>query len=177
MLRRAQSKLYCVQPYTVTHTHTHTHTDENNVVYSQKGKRQEFFSRGKLERALCKVALMVHNTHTHIYGLGRQKGRKWGRRGEVENLPLYLLSSFNALQPGSLSRYQATGAFTALKNSGKERERESERCCLAMACCVVYTTKLSTQQNTVSEEDVYFVNADLVLVEKTEEVQPTFGLG
>ena len=90
---------------------------------------------------------------------------------------LFICSLLAMLCSLALSRYQATGAFTALKNSGKERERESERCCLAMACCVVYTTKLSTQQNTVSEEDVYFVNADLVLVEKTEEVQPTFGLG
>ena len=89
---------------------------------------------------------------------------------------LFICSLLSMLCSLALSRYQATEAFAALKNSGKEREKERERCCLAMACCVVYTTKLSTQQNTV-RRDVYFTNADLVLVEKNEEVQPTVGLG
>ncbi len=43
-----------------------------------------------------------------------------------------------------------------------------------LLCCVHYKAEHTTKH---SEEDVYFVNADLVLVEKNEEVQPTFGLG
>jgi hypothetical protein len=57
---KKSKQLYCVQPYTETQT-------KKNSESSQKMKRQEFFSWGKLERALCRVALMVHNTH--IYGL------------------------------------------------------------------------------------------------------------
>ena len=148
-VKRAQSKqLYCVQPYTETQT-------KKNSESSQKMKRQEFFSWGKLERALCRVALMVHNTHIYGLKLETEKGGKEGMR----------LASLFALSRS----YIAWLSQLIVKRGRKERERGRVRCCLAIACCVVYTSSWAHNKLVYRRrKDVYllnFPNADLALVE------------
>ena len=67
---------------------------------------------------------------------------------QVENLPVYLLSTLEARLPGSLLPSVATAASTDVKRlregewweGGRRVGRGRVGCCLAMACCVVYTS-------------------------------------
>ena len=150
MLRRVQSKLYCLQPNTLTLTNTRTNTDQEKLLgvcvcvcmCLRKWKKTRVFSRGKLERALCRVALMVHNTLAYIWLEGeRKKESQWRGWGSSKLACLFALLSQSYIAwffPFFICEREAETLLR--KTAREEKEREGGRCCLAMACCVVYTT-------------------------------------
>lgn len=96
----------------------------------EKMKRQEFFSRGKLERALCRVALMVHKTHTFM-AWGDDDAREGERRRGCGNWKTCLFICSRLLKLGCLA------VSCLLRRRARARTRERRMLFSYGLLCVV----------------------------------------
>jgi len=116
-----------------SHTQKQPNGEKQRVYASSEMKRQEFFFLGKNWNELCVELLWWGTIHTHLWlgGDGGGKGRRgWGKWKTC----LFICSPLLKLGCLALSSLPAASA-----GDGRERERETDRFCFGLACCVVYT--------------------------------------
>ena len=141
-------------------TSTGSREDEKTRVFFQ-GKTRTSFVQSCFDGA----------QNTHIYGLGRR--RRKGRRAEegvweLENLPVYLLSTLEARLPGCLL------PASTESESDNERKKDVVQLWLVVCCVVVYFFKLSTQQSLSLFICCISDDAAIVLDERPSKSLPTF---